>query len=110
MKPQLSPAIPSPVSYQGSPLVNEKEKTIQFHLKVRTASHVSLAGSFNQWSKTNLEMKHVTDDDWLIEIPMLPHGKYYYRFFIDDKMWMEDIENPLREPDGTVGFYSVLTV
>ncbi len=47
---------------------------------------------------------------WKITIPMLPHGKYYYKFFIDDKMWMEDIENPLREPDGVTGWNSVLTV
>jgi len=92
------------------PFINRREKTIQFHLKLGAASHVSLAGTFNQWSKTDLEMKHVNDDNWLIEIPMLPCGKYYYRFFIDDKMWMEDVENQLREPDGVVGFYSVLTV
>jgi hypothetical protein len=40
----------------------------------------------------------------------LPSGKYYYKFFIDDKMWMEDIENPLREPDGVTGWNSVLTI
>ena len=47
---------------------------------------------------------------WRITIPMLPHGKYFYKFFIDDKMWIEDIENPLREPDGVTGWNSVLTV
>jgi 1,4-alpha-glucan branching enzyme len=93
-----------------SPFINERRKTIQFHLKMGAATHVSLAGSFNHWAKDELTMKHTRDDDWLIEIPMLPHGKYYYRFFIDDKMWMEDIENPLREPDGISSFYSVLTV
>ncbi len=45
-----------------------------------------------------------------IEIPMLPEGKYHYKFFIDGRMWMEDIENQLREPDGVTGWNSVLTV
>ncbi|HTE26689.1 early set domain-containing protein [Flavitalea sp.] len=92
------------------PFINERKKTIQFHLKMKAVSHVSLSGTFNKWSTNELEMKHVENDDWVIEIPMLPHGKYYYRFLIDDKMWIEDIENQLREPDGVVGFYSVLTV
>jgi 1,4-alpha-glucan branching enzyme len=93
-----------------SPFIDQNKKTIEFHLKLRAASHVSLSGSFNSWAKDEIEMKHVRDDDWEVEIPMLPKGKYYYRFFIDDRMWMEDIENPLREPDGVVGFYSVLKV
>ena len=54
---------------------------------------------FNHWAHDELNMQSVNKDIWKIEIPMLPHGKYYYKFFIDDRMWMEDIENPLREPD-----------
>jgi 1,4-alpha-glucan branching enzyme len=92
------------------PFINERKKTIEFHLKLGACSQVSLSGTFNKWAKDELAMKHVKDDDWLIEIPMLPRGKYYYRFLIDEKMWMEDIENPYREPDGVVGFYSVLNV
>ena len=59
-----------------------------------------------------LQMKpeRTSGGGWKISIPMLPNGKYYYRFLIDDKMWMEDIENPLREPDGVTGWNSVLTV
>jgi 1,4-alpha-glucan branching enzyme len=93
-----------------SPFVNQSNKTIEFHIRLGAASQISLAGTFNHWEKDEFEMKHVNEDEWKVEIPMLPSGKYYYRFCIDDKMWMEDIENPLREPDGVVGFYSVLKV
>jgi hypothetical protein len=55
-------------------------------------------------------MRPATDDMWIIEIPMLPSGKYHYKFFIDDRMAVEDIENPLREPDGVAGWNSVLTI
>ena len=93
-----------------SPFVNKRKKTIEFHISIHSASHISLAGTFNQWAHNDLKMNPKSDGFWKIEIPMLPHGKYHYKFFIDDKMWMEDIENPLREPDGVTGWNSVLTV
>lgn len=96
-----------------SPYINKRRKTIEFyihHLTPTAASHISLAGTFNHWAHDELQMHPAKDGCWKIEIPMLPSGKYYYKFFIDDKMWMEDIENPLREPDGVTGWNSVLTV
>ena len=98
-----------------SPYINRRNKTIEFyvhHLNAAACRHISLAGSFNHWATNELQMRVEKDNGgcWKISIPMLPHGKYYYRFFIDDKMWMEDIENPLREPDGITGWNSVLTV
>ena len=99
-----------------SPYINKRKKTIEFyvhHLGAAACSHICLAGSFNHWVPDELLLrpkKEKNGEFWKIAIPMLPRGKYYYKFFIDDKMWMEDIENPLREPDGVTGFNSVLTV
>ena len=55
-------------------------------------------------------MQPEKDGVWKIEIPMLPRGKYYYKFFIDDRMWVEDVDNPDRVPDGVHGWNSVLNV
>jgi|SRR3981081_3583199 len=99
-----------------SPYINKRKKTIEFyvhHLDAAACSHISLAGSFNHWAPDELLLlrpEKKKNRGWKITIPMLPRGKYYYKFFIDDKMWMEDIENPLREPDGVTGWNSVLTV
>jgi hypothetical protein len=41
---------------------------------------------------------------------MLPEGKYQYKFLLDHKHWMEDVDNPYREPDGFNGFNSILIV
>jgi hypothetical protein len=41
---------------------------------------------------------------------MLPAGRYYYKFFVDEKTWTEDYENPYREPDGFRGFNSILII
>lgn len=93
-----------------SPYVNKRRKTIEFHIQCSCADHISLAGTFNNWAHGELKLKPLNDGFWKIEIPMLPHGTYHYKFFIDDRMWAEDIENPLREPDGVVGWNSILTV
>jgi len=96
-----------------SPFINRRKKTIEFyvhHVNSTSAAHIALAGTFNHWAPDELQMKPAKDGFWKISIPMLPKGKYYYKFCIDDRMWMEDIENPLREPDGVTGFNSVLTV
>ena len=93
-----------------SPYLNKRKKTIQFFVHNDCASQVSLAGSFNHWAQDVLLMEPGKNGDWKIEIPMLPKGKYHYKFFIDDRMWMEDVDNPYREPDGVTGFNSVLMV
>src|ERR1700750_1021997 len=97
-----------------SPYINRRKKTIEFyvqHLTTAACSHISLAGTFNHWDPGELKMKREKKSGgWKITIPMLPQGKYFYKFYIEDKMWMADIENPLREPDGITGWNSVLTV
>ena len=101
-----------------SPHVNPQKKTIEFffhndyanHVSLPPSSHVSLVGSFNNWAQDALLMQIEEEGLWKIEIPMLPEGKYTYKFFIDDKIWVEDVDNPYREPDGLMGFNSVLFV
>ena len=93
-----------------SPYVNKRKKTIEFHIHCTCADHISLAGTFNNWAHDELRLQPGNNGFWKIEIPMLPRGRYHYKFFIDDRMWAEDIENPMREPDGVIGWNSVLTV
>lgn len=101
-----------------SPQINLKEKTIGFslhddftsHVSYAGASHISLAGSFNNWAQDVLLMEQDDNGVWKIEIPLLPKGTYHYKFFVDDRIWMEDIDNPYREPDGSIGFNSIFTI
>jgi 1,4-alpha-glucan branching enzyme len=93
-----------------SPVIKKKQRKIEFHIQNSCAKQICLAGSFNQWAKDQLQLKQKRNGLWTIEIPMLPHGQYQYRFIIDEHMEMEDIENPLRIPDGVAGFYSLLEV
>ena len=98
------------MNHHLSPYVNKRKKTIEFHIKNSCANQIYLAGTFNHWAHDILQLKPAQNGFWTIEIPMLPHGRYHYKFFIDERMWAEDIENPLREPDGVTGWNSVLTV
>ncbi|MFM9910050.1 MAG: S8 family serine peptidase [Chitinophagaceae bacterium] len=93
-----------------SPYLNKRKKMIEFFIEHDFAQQISLAGSFNHWAQDVLLMEPGRKGMWKIEIPMLPNGTYRYKFFIDDKMWVEDVENPLREPDGFNGWNSLLVV
>ncbi|GAB2817416.1 S8 family serine peptidase [Ferruginibacter profundus] len=93
-----------------SPFINKRKKAIEFYIQNPCASHISLAGSFNHWAHDALLMEPTKNGLWKIEIPMLPKGTYQYKFFVDDKVWLEDIDNPYRQPDGLNGFNSLLLI
>lgn len=92
------------------PYINKGKQSIEFVVHNACASQVALAGSFNHWAQDALLMEPHRNGWWKIEIPLLPAGKYQYKFFIDNHHWMEDTDNPFREPDGIAGFNSVLLI
>jgi serine protease AprX len=98
------------MKHHTSPFINKRKKAIEFYIQNPCASHISLAGSFNHWAHDSLLMEPAKNGLWKIEIPMLPKGTYQYKFFIDDKIWTEDIDNVYRQPDGLNGFNSILMV
>jgi len=93
-----------------SPFINDQKRTIEFYIENTCAEEISLSGSFNHWAQDVLLMEPANNGLWKIEIPMLSPGKYHYKFLIDKHHWMEDIDNPFREPDGFNDFNSVLIV
>jgi 1,4-alpha-glucan branching enzyme len=93
-----------------SPFINSRKKTIEFYIHHDCATRIALSGSFNHWSRHGLTLRQGKNGVWKIKIPMLPKGKYYYKFFIDERMWVEDVDNPNREPDGIRGWNSILDV
>lgn len=98
------------VPENAGPAINAMQRTITFSLQHSHATQVSLSGNFNQWNRDELLLEPGMDGIWKIDIPLLPPGKYQYKFLIDEKDWMEDITNPYREPDGFNGFNSLFTV
>jgi len=93
-----------------SPQVNRRRNFIEFYVQHDNAAQISLAGSFNQWAPDVLLMEPHKNGLWKIEIPLLPGGRYQYKFFIDECYWIEDVDNPYREPDGLTGFNSIFVI
>lgn len=93
-----------------SPYIDPRKKTIEFHIQNDCAQQICLAGSFNHWAQDVLLMEPGRNGMWKIEIPLLPKGNYKYKFIIDERMWVEDFENPYREPDGLNGWNSLLAI
>lgn len=93
-----------------TPFVDNTQKTIDFYFTHDTATQVSLTGSFNQWAQDVLLMEPSEKGVWKITIPLLPAGKYMYKFIADERYWLEDMDNPLREPDGFNGFNNILEI
>ena len=70
----------------------------------KNASHVMLAGSFNNWDPNILSM-HFADSGWIAFVK-LGAGKYWYKFIADGN-WMPDNDNQLKENDGLGNINSV---
>ena len=93
-----------------SPYVNKQKNTIEFFVHHSNAEQISLAGSFNQWAEDVLLLTPGYEGLWKIVIPILPEGRYRYKFLVDGTYWLEDVDNPYREPDGFNGFNSLLII
>lgn len=68
------------------------------------AKKVILAGSFNDWSTSKIEMQR-TPQGWVATVPIEP-GKHLYKFIVDG-YWMDDLLNKQTEPDGESGKNSI---
>jgi 1,4-alpha-glucan branching enzyme len=93
-----------------------KERTVRFSPNGRShfrlpdnadARGVILAGSFNDWSTSSTAMTR-TDSGWVATLT-LPPGRYTYKFIVDGR-WQEDKYNRNKEPDGHMGYNSVVYV
>jgi len=75
-----------------------------------TACKVSLVGDFNDWHKSLNPFMKTENGLWRAMLPRLSTGNYRYKFLVDDKLWIEDPGNGLKESDGFSGFNSLLHV
>lgn len=58
-------------------------------IKAPNATHVFVAGTFNNWSATSHPMKRTTrDGHWVLDLD-LPPGRYEYKFIVDGQWCCE---------------------
>ena len=82
-----------------------QDSVVRFFLRNhQNARRVMLAGSFNNWTPSQLSMR-ATDSGWIYNVKLGP-GKYWYKFIVDGD-WMTDKDNLLSENDGKGNINSV---
>ncbi len=60
---------------------------------------VYIAGTFNNWDKGTSAMKEIEPGIWKTVLP-LKTGRYEYKFYINQEMWVGDRQNPAMTDDG----------
>lgn len=79
------------LSHRGSgPTGTSQDHAVAFVLYAPTARSVTLAGDFNDWSKSATPL-HPTGSQgaWVVTVPLAP-GRYHYAFVVDGKRWVTD--------------------
>lgn len=95
----------------GGPAVEKQPDggaRVTFRFVASPGQRVSVAGSWNGWSKDATPLQD-PDGDGTFEVTVpLPAGRHAYKFVLDGQSWLQDPKNPAGEPDGHGGQNSVL--
>lgn len=67
-------------------LMSSKSK--EFRLFAPQAKRVNLAGTFNNWSHSDLSAKKDSKGNWSVKVSLRP-GRYEYKFVVDGN-WLND--------------------
>ncbi|MEL6821354.1 MAG: S8 family serine peptidase [Calditrichota bacterium] len=94
----------------NSPQLGPNGDTIVFFFHDHNARRLNVGASFNEWQWETAPMIPQGDGNWRFEIPILPSGKYTYKYVIDGEHWKPDPRNGYREPDGFNGLNSVFWI
>ena len=69
-----------------NPIINKQSKRATFYIQfANVKTSVSLVSSFNNWKPNEILLKPSANDTWYVDIPLLPEGKYEYKFFVDNR-------------------------
>lgn len=99
-----------PVNGQASPRIDRRRGKIVFYYHDHRAASVALSGDFTGWSLNGFIFRKEKNGGWRCEIPLLPRGRYAYKFVVDRQSWISDPRNPHRQPDGFEGFNSIMEI
>jgi serine protease AprX len=75
------------------------------------AKSVALAGDFNSWERSATPLSKDVSGLWFAEIETPAAGRrYQYKFIVDERRWVEDPSNGMKQPDNYGGLNSVITI
>ena len=74
-------------------ILNEKNSNINLNIDINNIKNVKIALSFHKW-KPDIIMEKINKNLFMAKIK-LPPGKHYYKYVIDDKIWVCDSSKPM---------------
>lgn len=96
---------------EDDPIINRENNSITFYIHLPFAeTSVSLSASFNNWKKNEILLKPAKNNIWYVRIPMLPTGRYEYKYLVDNHQWVADLANPWRVIDNYGGWNNVFEI
>ncbi len=96
---------------EDDPIINRENNSITFYIHLPYAeTGVSLSASFNNWKKNEILLKPAKNNIWYVHIPMLPDGRYEYKYLVDNHQWVADLANPWRVIDNYGGWNNVFEI
>jgi serine protease AprX len=93
-----------------TPVLDYRNRVVDFYFQHPGAKSVELTGDFLQWQAKIALKTNGTAGLWHVSLPLPKGGVYRYKFLIDNKEWISDPRNLFRENDGFDGFNSQLFV
>lgn len=76
-----------------------KNKKISFYYNLKDADKVAIAGTFNNWDYSNDYFVKNECGNFQIDLN-IPPGRHFYKFVINDLIWVNDPSNPNISEDG----------
>ena len=96
---------------QDDPIIEPENNKLIFYIHSPHAKmSISLSGSFNNWKRNEILLKPAQNNLWYVTIPLLPPGRYEYKFLVDNQYWTENTANPWRVIDGHGGWNNVFEI
>lgn len=89
-----------------SPIVAAGE--VRFTLHDHDVRDVRVCGSWDDWSGIGLPVRRVEPGLFEAILRMPAPGRYAYKFLLDEARWIDDPDNPHKEPDGFGRLNSIL--
>ena len=83
---------------------------ITFSLHEHAASSVQVLGSWDDWRAPGIVATSVEPGYWRTLPVHLSAGRYTYKFLLDGRRWLDDPNNPRKEPDGLGSLNSAVVI
>ena len=72
------------------------------------ATHVTLVGDFNNWSRSAHPLEHSLHNGWRITLQLERGHAYQYRYLLEDREWCNDCNADRYAPNPFGGYNSIV--